>query len=224
MKILIVEDDPKTREILRVYLADQGHEILEAEDGIIALEQFTRHRDCDLVLLDLILPKLDGWAVLASIRRESNVPIIVITARDHIDDRIRGLKSGGDDYIVKPFDLGELEARIEAVLRRYRPESPTKIRINDLEIDDECKEVRLQGRLIPLAPKEYALLRLLASKPGKVFSEEEIISALWPNKGMTANDVAQCVYRLRRKLEADPAHPQWILTAPGFGYQLRAKN
>lgn len=223
MKILLVEDDPKTREILRVYLADQGHEVLEAEDGLIALEQFARHRDCDLILLDLILPKLDGWAVLTSIRKESDIPIIVITARDHVDDRIRGLKAGGDDYIVKPFDLGELQARIEAVLRRYRPEPPSKIRISELELDDERKEVHLQGRLIPLAPKEYALLRLLASRPGKVFSDEEIISALWPGKGMTTNDVAQCVYRLRRKLEADPAQPQWVVTVPGFGYRLGIK-
>ena len=217
--VLVVEDDPRTREVVGAFLAAQGYDVVEAQDGVEALERFRGHA-VDVVLLDLMLPKLDGWAVLAALRRTSAVPVVVITARDRVEERVRGLRMGADDYVVKPFDLEELEARLEAVLRRVRPQRC--LRVGELTVDELRKEVRLQGRTLALSPKEYELLVLLARHPGRVFSPEELAARLWPDRPMTPNDVAQLVYRLRRKLEPDPAKPRFVVTVPGFGYRLRA--
>ncbi len=217
--VLVVEDDPRTREVVGAFLAAQGYDVVEAQDGVEALERVRGHA-VDVVLLDLMLPKLDGWAVLAALRRTSAVPVVVITARDRVEERVRGLRMGADDYVVKPFDLEELEARLEAVLRRVRPQR--RLRVGELTVDELRKEVRLQGRTLALSPKEYELLVLLARHPGRVFSPEELAARLWPDRPMTANDVAQLVYRLRRKLEPDPAKPRFVVTVLGFGYRLRA--
>ena len=217
--VLVVEDDPRTREVVGAFLAAQGYDVVEAQDGVEALERFRGHA-VDVVLLDLMLPKLDGWVVLAALRRTSAVPVVVITARDRVEERVRGLRMGADDYVVKPFDLEELEARLEAVLRRARPQR--RLRVGELTVDELRKEVRLQGRTLALSPKEYELLVLLARHPGRVFSPEELAARLWPDRPMTANDVAQLVYRLRRKLEPDPTKPRFVVTVLGFGYRLRA--
>lgn len=217
-KVLLVEDDGRTREVVRVFLEARGYTVVEAVDGPEALERFRAHSDLEAVLLDLRLPGLDGWAVLAALRRGSEVPIVVITARDRVEDRVKGLRMGADDYVVKPFDLEELEARLEAVLRRARPQP--RLRVGELTVDERRKEVRLRGQVLELSPKEYELLVLLARQPGRVFSPEELAARLWPDRPMTPNDVAQLVYRLRRKLEPDPAHPRLVVTVPGFGYRL----
>ncbi len=217
MKVLIAEDEAEARSILKTYLAAKGYELVEAADGLEALERFNRDRP-DAVLLDLMMPKLDGWEVLNYIRAQGLTPVLVITAHDATEDTVKALQMGADDFIVKPFKLREVEARLEAVLRRHR--SPL-LKVGTLEIDDHSKTVRLQGRVIDLSPTEYRLLKLLVSKPGRVFSDEEILSAVWPEGSLASQtDIKSYIHLLRRKLELDPSAPKLILTVKGFGYKL----
>ncbi|MBI1743456.1 response regulator transcription factor [Candidatus Acetothermia bacterium] len=218
MKILIVEDDADARTILHTFLRAKGHEIVTASDGLEALQEFEREKP-DLMLLDVMMPKLDGWDVLAGIRAQSDVPVLMVTAKDATEEVVRGFSSGVDDYIVKPFKLREVEARIEAVMRRYHPRSSHKL--GGLQIDDRSKAVHLKGKKIALSPKEFALLQLLASHPGRVFSDREILRYVWPEGSLaSANDVKRYVHMLRVKLEEDVKKPKRILTVRGFGYRL----
>ncbi len=220
MKILIVDDDADSREILKTYLAAKGHQIVLAADGMEALKQF-KDEQPDLVLLDIMMPQLDGWEVLQYIRAAGRTPVLMITAKDATDDIVKALSAGADDYIVKPLKLREVEARIAAVMRRVQP--PEYWRVGELEIDDARKCVRLREKEITLSPKEYELLKLLASQPGRVFSDEEIIRHVWPEGGLASStDVKRYIYLLRQKIEADPKHPTLVLTVPGFGYKLAA--
>lgn len=219
MKVLIVEDDPEARLILAKYLGARGYEILEAEDGHQALQAFHREEP-DALLLDLMIPPPDGWEVLHYVRGQSAIPIVVITARDATDDVVRALQMGADDYVVKPMKLREVEARLAAALRRHRP---LALKIGPLEIDDRRKEVRLRGERIELSPKEYELLKLLASEPGRVFSDREILESVWPEGSLASStDVKRYIHLLRRKVEEAPKQPKLILTVKGFGYKLAA--
>lgn len=219
MKILIVEDDPGALEVLQRFLALRGHTILVAKDGLEALEQL-QDGGIELVLLDIALPKLDGWGVLEAIRSQDDLPVIMVTASGTTESIVKGLKAGTDDYITKPFKLNELEARIEAVLRRAKPSSQQKI--GALETDDQLKQVTLDGKPIQLSPKEYELLKLLASDLNKVFSDDDIIQALWPGGIAVSNDVKRYIHLLRQKIEKDPKNPQRVVTVRGFGYRLMA--
>ncbi len=221
MKILVVDDDPDTVKLLKYFLEAKGRQVQTASNGAEALELFKKEPP-DLVILDVILPGMDGWAVLQKIRESSQVPVLMLTGKDAPTDKVKGLLSGADDYIAKPFDLAELEARIVAVMRRYKPSArPVLVRVGDLEIDDSVKQVKLKGRTVSLSPKEYELLKLLASEPGRVFSHQEIIAEVWQNKPLiTSSDVTKYIYLLREKLEDDPENPKYILTVRGFGYKL----
>lgn len=221
MKLLIVEDDADALALLKVYFDAKGHQVAVAVDGVEALERFKKDPP-DMVLLDVMLPRLDGWSVLEAIRAKSPVPVIFLTARDSAEDAIKGLSLGGDDYLTKPFEPRELEARMEAVLRRLKePDQPAAYRANGLHIDDRSKTVSLNERPVHLAPKEYELLKLLCGDPGRVFSDEQIIERLWPPDSMaTSNDVKQYIHLLRHKVEKDPHAPTIILTVKGFGYKL----
>jgi len=221
MRLLIVEDEFDARELLRVYFEAKGHEVLIAVDGVEALERFGQDVP-EIVLLDIMLPRLDGWSVLQAIRAQSDVPVIFLTARDTSDDVIKGLGLGGDDYLTKPFEPRELEARIEAVLRRSQDRQANELQAGELHIDDRSKVVRRAGKTIQLSPKEYALLKLLASDPGRVFSDDEIVERLWPPESFaSSNDVKQYVHLLRNKVERDPRHPRFVLTVVGYGYKLQ---
>jgi DNA-binding response OmpR family regulator len=216
VRILVCEDEPDMVEILREFLVSQGYEVAVSTSGPECLRQCI---DCDpeLVLLDIMLPGKDGWEVLQEIRQQTDRPVILLTALGRVDDKVKGLSQGADDYIQKPFSLEELKARIEAVLRRYRPQLG-KV---GLAIDETRKTVELGGQSVLLSPKEYALLKLLASKPGEVFSPQEILSHLWPkNAYASVQDVQKYVYLLRRKIEEAPSDPQIVLTVRGFGYRL----
>jgi DNA-binding response OmpR family regulator len=159
--------------------------------------------------------------VLDAVRKFSRVPVIMVTVRDAAQDKIAGLDLGADDYVTKPFDLRELDARISAVMRRYQATVPQVIRTEELVIDDERKEVVVRGEGIALSPKEYELLRLLASKPGKVYSTDEILAAVWPGRdAAAAEDVKKYVHMLRNKVERDPGDPKIIVTVRGFGYRF----
>ena len=221
MRILIAEDDATSLHLLRKFLEAKGHFVITAMNGQEALDKFSKEKP-ELVLLDVMMPRLDGWTVLQKLRESgARTPVIMVTAKDSTDDKVRGFSTGADDYITKPFDLREVEARVEAVMRRVS-QSPY-IQVGALQIDDERKEVRLRDRVIELSPKEYELLRLLASKPGKVFSHREIIDSIWQdNPYASSEDVKKYVYLLRNKLEDDVENPKIILTVRGFGYKLGA--
>jgi len=218
MKILIADDDPDAREILKTYLKAKGHEMITAADGMEAVKKFSELKP-DLVLLDIMMPKLDGWEVLDYIRAQGATPVLMITAKDATDDVVKALAAGADDYIVKPFKLREVEARIKAVMRRFGPAAALKA--GELEINDARKSVKLRGKIVKLSPKEYELLKLLASEPGRVFSDREIIKNIWPEGSLaSSSDVKRYIYLLRRKIEQNPKKPRLIQTVPGFGYKL----
>ncbi len=222
MRILVVEDDVRSRDLLVKYLAAKGHEVAAADDGTGALEA-ARSTELDLVLLDVNLPGIDGWDVLQTLRTFSRVPVIMVTVRDAPQEKVAGLDLGADDYITKPFDLREMDARIHAVMRRYQTVAPASAPMGEVVIDDDRKEVVVRGRTVALSPKEFELLRLLASRPGRVFSTEEILAAVWPDRdAAAAEDVKKYVHMLRNKIERDPADPRIVVTARGFGYRFAA--
>lgn len=221
MRILVADDDPHSLLLLEKFLRGRGHQVICARDGSQALTEFVAH-DPDLVLLDVMMPERSGWDVLAEIRETSQAPVIMVTVRDATDDKIRGLKGGADDYVTKPFNLREIEARIEAVQRRYRHETPTERRIvlGPLEIDDRAKRVLLDGREVRLSPLEYRVLTVLAHHPGRVLPAGEIARRVWNRPDATAEDVSKYVYLLRHKLRRPRSLPPVIRTVRGFGYQL----
>jgi len=221
MRVLLIEDDHLIQELLRAYFEAKGHAVSAAVDGVEGLKAFNAGLP-ELVLLDVGLPKLDGWAVLQAIRASSSVPVVLLTALDDTEDVVRGLAMGADDYLTKPFDVRELDARVQAVLRRLDPQDKvTSFDVGSIHIDDRSKTVTVGDSFLSLSPKEYKLLRLLASEPGRVFSSDEIIAHLWPDSDRAAaNDVKQYIHLLRSKLyrSADIGDP--IENIKGFGYRL----
>jgi len=183
--ILIVEDDKKTASLVVLYLEREGFQTVIASDGLQALELVKRHKPA-FVILDLMLPRLDGWGVCRQIRRTSDVPILMLTARGEEIDRVSGLTLGADDYLAKPFSPRELVARVKAILRRARPETPKGknfLSHENLVIDLEKRKVSLQGRPLSLTPHEYKLLQTLMAAPGKVFTRAELLDHLSPGPG-----------------------------------------
>jgi DNA-binding response OmpR family regulator len=221
MRVLLIEDDIPIQELLRSYLEAKGHAVSAVEDGVEGLKAFNAGVP-ELVLLDVGLPRLDGWAVLEAIRGSSAVPVVLLTALDDTEDVVRGLAMGADDYLTKPFDVRELDARIQAILRRLEsPAGSASLDVGDIHIDDRSKTVTVGDSSLSLSPKEYKLLKLLASEPGRVFSSDEIIAHLWPDSDRAAaNDVKQYIHLLRSKLyrSADIGDP--IENIKGFGYRL----
>ncbi len=221
MKVLIVEDEVDTLQLLSVYFETRGNEVTTACDGVEALQKF-RLDTPEIVLLDVRLPRKDGWSVLKEIRAEGKVPVIMLTALDSAEDVVKGLTLGADDYLRKPFQLSELEARTRAVLRRVQRSGQVELlRAGPCEIDDRSKSVTIAGRAVSLSPKEYELFKLFATDPGRTFSADEIIARLWPTSGRAgSSDVKQYVYLLRNKVESLPGSPCRIDTVKGFGYRL----
>ena len=216
MRILVCEDEPEIADMLASFLSADGYEPIVALTGAEGLARFESDAP-DLVLLDVMLPDISGWDVLREIRNKSNRPVVLLTALGRLDDKVKGLSLGADDYIEKPFAWEEVRARIAAVMRRYRPGSP------GITVDDLQKVVLVHGREVHLSRKEYRLFKLLYSEPGRVFSHAEIIAKLWPRDAYaTPQDVQKYVYLLRRKIEDDPAHPRFIQTVHGFGYRFTA--
>jgi len=220
--ILVVDDEPKIVKQARDYLERSGYRVLEAGDGKTALAQ-VRHERPDLIVLDLNLPEMDGLDVCRALRRESDVPIIMLTARVDETDRLIGLELGADDYITKPFSPRELVARVRAVLRRVRGgvHQPGLIRAGDLEIDLPGHRVTRAGEVIDLTRSEFNLLALLAQHPGQTFTREQLLGRL---HGVAYDgydrSVDAHVKNLRRKLEIDPSEPRYVLTVYGVGYKF----
>jgi two-component system alkaline phosphatase synthesis response regulator PhoP len=221
-KILVVDDERKIVDIVKGYLEKDGYKVLAAYDGKAALD-LARNRAPDLIVLDLMLPEISGWDVCRSLRAESNVPIIMLTARDDDMDKIVGLELGADDYVAKPFNPKELISRIRAVLRRVdRTDEKRKvIEFGELRIDLERHEVRRGDQLVELTPTEFELLRVLAESPGRVYSRLQLLDRV---QGETyegyERTIDSHVKNLRKKVEADADKPTYILTVRGIGYKL----
>ncbi len=221
-KILVVDDERKMVKLVRTYLEGAGFRVVVAYDGQEALTVF-RHEQPDLVVLDLMLPEIDGLDVARTLRRTSNVPIIMLTARAEETDRLIGLELGADDYVVKPFSPRELVARVRAVLRRVEagPASPQLITTGALTLDLGRREARLAGRPIPLTTAQFDLLTVLAQHPGQVFSRMQLLDAVQGEafEGYERTVDAH-IKNLRRALGDDPRDPRYILTVRGVGYKL----
>jgi len=221
-RILVVDDDPAISEMIGIVLSGEGFDPSFAADGPAALERFREGRP-DLVLLDLMLPGIDGIEVCRSIRAESGVPIIMLTAKGDPADVVDGLESGADDYVVKPFNPKELVARIRARLRPALPETGETIGIGDLVIDVVGHEVRRGGTRIPLTPLEFQLLLALAAKPNQVFTREMLLEQVWGYHYKADTRLVNVhVQRLRAKVELDPDSPRIVTTVRGVGYRAGA--
>jgi DNA-binding response OmpR family regulator len=222
-RILAVEDDERIRTAVKMALEDEGWAVEEAENGEDALEAFTRHPS-DVVLIDIMLPGVDGFEVCRSIRRSSDVPIVMVTARADTHDVVAGLEAGADDYLTKPFAPKELSARIRALLRRARATDPgvTHLAFGDLEIHPEEGVVRRDGEEVHLTKTEFRLLVELASGPGRVFSREVLLERVWGYGYFGDGRLVDVhIRRLRTKIEADPANPRHVVTVRGLGYKLQ---
>lgn len=221
--VLLAEDDPKTSELLSLYLLRDGFRVTAAPDGRRAIEVFESERP-EFVVLDVMLPQIDGWDVCRRIRRASDTPILFLTARDDVSDRLLGLGLGADDYVLKPFSPREVVARIRGILRRVAQPARIASRVltyGPLTVDLDRRRVNLQGRPVSLTPLEYALLAAMMAAPGRVFLRDELISRLYPHGEVVIDRVIDVhIGKLRQKIEPNPAEPQMVLTVRGIGYRF----
>ncbi len=226
-RILVVDDDAEITKLLETYLTNEGFDVTVAANGASALSA-AASTEPELVILDIVLGSEDGREVLRELRLISDVPTIFLTGRGLESERIAGLKLGADDYIVKPFSLGEVTARIESVLRRsgvnasqHEIEKPNII-FGNLQINENTHEARLGGELLELTSKEFALLSFIASSPRQVYSRAQLLEHVWSSSSEWQNEatVTEHIRRLRAKIEEDPDHPMWIKTVRGVGYRF----
>ena len=222
-KILVVDDDPQLRRVMRMRLTGLGYEITEARSGEQALETFREFLP-DLVLLDLNMPGMGGLEACRQIREGSEVPVIILTVRNTEDEKVEALDAGADDYVTKPFGMKELLARIRATMRRAPTgpsAGPKTLKAGDLEIDFETRRVKARGQQVRLTPKEFELLRYMVSQRGKPVPHRELLQAVWgPDYGDETEYLRVFITHLRRKLEPNPSKPRYILTEPWVGYQF----
>lgn len=226
-KILIVDDEKEIRDLIDIYLRNEGYDTLKASDGIEALN-ILNSNDVQLIILDVMMPKLDGIHACMKIREEKNTPIIMLSAKSEDMDKIMGLTTGADDYITKPFNPLELIARVKSQLRRYIKlnnnasyKSKGFIEIDDLTINTETHEVIVEGKPVRLTPREFEILELLARNRGKVFSIENIYESVWKESFIQSdNTVMVHIRKIREKTEADPRKPRYIKTVWGVGYKI----
>jgi two-component system, OmpR family, KDP operon response regulator KdpE len=220
-KILIVDDEPQIRRVLRTTLTSHGYTVAEARTGDEALEQIRSDRP-DLILLDVNMPGISGLETCREIRGSSDIPIIMLTVRGTEKDKVQALDAGADDYVVKPFGSEELMARIRAGLRRAAPtESMPPFVSTDLKIDFEKRSISLKGEPVRLTPKEFELLRHLVANQGKAQGHRRLLQAVWgPDYGDQVEYLRVFVNQLRKKIEQDPSHPRHLLTEPWVGYRF----
>jgi DNA-binding response OmpR family regulator len=225
MKILVCDDDREIVNAIEVYLNNEGYEVLKAYDGLEAL-RILDHEEVHLVLMDIMMPNLDGQRATMKIREEKNIPIIMLSAKSEDYDKITGLNLGADDYITKPFNPLELIARVKSQLRRYvnlgSLEKKTGVcKTGGLIIDDESKQVNLDGEQVVVTPIEYGILKFLTENAGKVFSMEQIYEAVWKEPAFNPeNTVAVHIRRIREKIEIDPKNPRYLKVVWGIGYKI----
>ena len=231
-RILVADDEASIRRILETRLKMQGYDVVTAEDGEEAVEVYNKTNP-DLVILDVMMPKMDGYGVTREIRRTSDVPIIILTALGDVSERITGLELGADDYVIKPFSPKELEARVKAVLRRTNTKETSApmgktaknvITTGSIKIDTARRQVYRKNERIRLTGMEFSLLELLVNNSGQAYSRNEILQHVWaypPDHRIDTRVVDVHISRLRSKLETDPTNPELILTARGIGYMFQ---
>ncbi|HJA47851.1 MAG TPA: response regulator transcription factor [Candidatus Agathobaculum intestinipullorum] len=223
-KILIVEDEANIRELLRLYLEREGYAVIEAENGVEGIKLWKAEKP-DMLLLDVMMPVMDGWAVCKEIRAESDVPIIMLTAKGETADRVSGLEMGADDYIVKPLEMPEVIARVRAVFRRMAPDdAPEKLTFDNLVIDKQAYDLVIKGKRVDAPPKEIELLYYLASSPNRVFTRAQLLDDVWGFDYFgDTRTVDVHIKRLREKLEG--VSDKWeVKTVWGVGYKFETKE
>ena len=226
-KILVVDDDPNISDLLKMYFENEGYEVKTVTDGAEGINYFKMYEP-DLVLLDIMLPKKDGWQVCREIREISSKPVIMITAKGEVFDKVLGLELGADDFVVKPFDMKELSARVKAVLRRYQSHSTQNdedvIKFDNIEISHQKYELKLRGKAVDIPPKELELLYFLASNYNRVFTRDQLLDKVWGFDYLgDSRTVDVHVKRLREKLEG--ISEKWALkTVWGVGYKFEVKE
>lgn len=227
-KLLIIDDDQKLVEAMGLYLTRAGYQVFTAADGHEGLQKLDHHQP-DLVILDIMMPNLSGWEVCERIREVSNVPVIMLTARGQEADRVKGLQMGADDYVTKPFSLRELEARIQAVLRRTTSSPSTEKAViysdENLTVNLAERKVMVRGKWVSLTPTEFRLLACLVENAGRVLTHNQLLERVWGWEYKDDLDYVRVyIWRLRRKVEKTPDEPEYILTEHGFGYSFRKTN
>lgn len=225
-KVLAAEDEQYIQRLIQRNLELEGYEVFTADDGLQALEKIKAHQP-DVIILDVMMPKMDGFTVCQRVREFSTAPIIIETALGDENEKIRGLDLGADDYLVKPFSIPELFARVRAVLRRSQYSGATPVTapvaetLGDITIDHALHTVTLKGKPVPLTPIEFAILAALIRQAGALVTSETLLETVWGSEYAGETHILQVnVHRLRRKIEADPVHPTYILTRPGVGYLM----
>jgi DNA-binding response OmpR family regulator len=219
-RIAVIDDEQSIREVLEVGLAREGFDVRSAPDGLSGLE-LVKAWNPNGIVLDIMMPKVDGLALLPMLRRITEVPVLMLTARGEVRDRIDGLRSGADDYLPKPFDLGELAARLHSALRRPKLEKPNHVRAADLLVDLDTRTVKRGAREIALSPREFDLLTTLARRPNRVFTRDELLDLVWgADRDVLANTVETYISYLRAKVDRR-TEPPLIHTVRGVGYALR---
>ncbi|WP_088189252.1 response regulator [Desulfosporosinus sp. FKA] len=220
-RILVIDDESQILRLLKVSLSVHGYEVYEAYNAEEGLKTISEMKP-DLIILDLGLPDSDGIDVLTKVRESSRVPIVVLTAREHENDKVLAFDLGADDYVTKPFGMGELLARVRNALRHSYDISDDEIlKFGDITIDQENREVRVNDNLIKLTPTEYQLLTLLAQNKGKILTHHQILSTIWgPNTDSNSHYLRIYIGQLRKKLERDPSEPIHVINEPGVGYKL----
>ncbi|MCM1257503.1 MAG: response regulator transcription factor [Roseburia sp.] len=224
-RILVCDDEKDIVSALKIYLASEGYDVVEACNGKEALQQISE-KEIHLVLMDIMMPEMDGITAMVKIREISNVPVILLTAKGEDTDKVLGLTVGADDYVTKPFNPVELQARVKSQLRRYMMLGGGNVKkdilsVGGIEMDDKAKEVTLDGELVQLTRTEYDILKLLLEHKGEVFSPNEIYQKVWKDTAFgTENTVAVHIRHLREKLEYDPAAPRYLKVVWGRGYKM----
>lgn len=223
--VLVVDDEKEIRDAIEIYLKNEGITVIKAQDGIEAIEKLNEH-EIHLILLDIMMPRLDGISATFKIRETKNIPIIILSAKSEDTDKILGLQMGADDYVTKPFNPMELLARVKSQLRRYVSlgtyEGIKKvIDLNGLTLDTIAKEVTAHGEVVKLTPIEYKIVELLMTNAGRVFSINEIYERVWKEPGYNAeNTVAVHIRKIREKIEIDPKNPRYLKVVWGIGYKM----
>ena len=228
MNILIVEDEQDIRELLEIHLSKEGYKIFTAADGVQALNIF-EEKDIDIALLDVMIPKINGFNVLKKIRETSEIPVIFITAREEESDKILGLGLGADDYVIKPFSPIEIIARVKAQLRRYYKYSnkthKTGIVIGELMLDKDSCGIYKNNIEVALNPKEYRLLEFILENPGKVYTKKQLYEIVWKNSYYgDSNTIMVHISHIREKIEVDPKNPKYLKTIRGIGYKMEKNH
>ena len=227
-KILVVDDEVEITNAIEIYLTSEGYKVVKAFDGLEALSTLEKNNDIDLIILDIMMPKLDGIRALSKIREERELPVIMLSAKSEDTDKILGLNMGADDYLTKPFNPLELIARVKSQLRRYTKYS-SKVEIvkneilkaGGLELNIENKELKLDGEVVRITPIEYRILELLIRNKGRVFSIEDIYEKVWNEPAINADTVTVHIRRIREKIEINPREPRYLKVVWGIGYKIQ---